>query len=126
MYAIRSYYVDEQHDRLMGKPNFDTQDPDAERIAGKVRRGFIKGASIGISFERNDLKKIDGKLVLTKCELIEVSIVITSYSIHYTKLYELCIALLTLLKNPTLATCIIISPRLILLAVFHPLKVKNR
>jgi len=79
--------VDEQHDRLMGKPNFDTQDPDAERIAGKVRRGFIKGASIGISFERNDLKKIDGKLVLTKCELIEVSIVAIPSNANALKLY---------------------------------------
>lgn len=60
---------------LSAIPNFDTEDENAKNIAGKVERGTIKGASMGISFSPEDLQMIDGELTLTKCELLEASIV---------------------------------------------------
>ncbi|WP_264548018.1 HK97 family phage prohead protease [Flavobacterium sp. N2820] len=60
---------------LTGLPEFDTEDTDAALIAGKVERGFIKGCSMGIVFDRENLSLIGGKVVLTKCELVEVSVV---------------------------------------------------
>ena len=56
-------------------PEFDTEDEGANKIAGKVERGFIKGCSMGIIWHPDDLEWIGDKLVLTKCELYEVSIV---------------------------------------------------
>jgi phage head maturation protease len=60
---------------LTGLPDFDTEDTDAAVIAGKVERGYISACSMGIIFDRENLSVINGKVVLTKCELVEVSIV---------------------------------------------------
>lgn len=60
---------------LSAEPEFDTDDENAVKISGKVEKGLIKGCSMGISFNRDDLKMIDGQLTLTKCELLEASIV---------------------------------------------------
>lgn len=60
---------------LTAIPDFDTDDDDAAKIAGKVERDYIKACSMGIIFDREDLTVIGGKVILTKCELIEVSIV---------------------------------------------------
>lgn len=60
---------------LTAIPDFDTDDEDAAKIAGKVERDYIKACSMGIIFDRENLTVIGGKVVLTKCELIEVSIV---------------------------------------------------
>ncbi len=60
---------------LSAEPEFDTDDENAVKISGKVEKGLIKGCSMGISFNRDDLKLIDGQLTLTKCELLEASIV---------------------------------------------------
>ncbi|MBS7234218.1 HK97 family phage prohead protease [Flavobacterium psychroterrae] len=60
---------------LSGLPDFDTEDTDAASIAGKVERGYINACSMGIIFERDDFALIGDKVVLTKCELVEVSIV---------------------------------------------------
>lgn len=60
---------------LTAIPDFDTDDEDAAKIAGKVERDYIKACSMGIIFDREDLTVIGGKVILTKCELIEVSIV---------------------------------------------------
>lgn len=60
---------------LYMKPVFDSEDPNAAAIEGKVKRGFIRGCSMGIIWNPNDLEWIGDKLVLTKCELFEVSIV---------------------------------------------------
>ncbi|NIJ45052.1 HK97 family phage prohead protease [Wenyingzhuangia heitensis] len=62
-------------DLLMAEPEFDTAEPSVQKIAGQVERGFIKSCSMGFFFDPKDLKLIDGKLVLTKCELYECSIV---------------------------------------------------
>ena len=60
---------------LSGLPDFDTEDQDTAVIAGKVERGYIKACSMGIIFDRENLTAIGGKVILTKCELVEVSIV---------------------------------------------------
>ena len=60
---------------LTAIPDFDTDDEDAAKIAGKVERDYIKACSMGIIFDREDLAVIGSKVILTKCELIEVSIV---------------------------------------------------
>jgi len=72
---------------LMGKPVFDTEDADAKKIQGKVDRGFIKAASMGISFNREDLQMVDGILTLIKCELYEVSIVAIPSNANAVRLY---------------------------------------
>lgn len=60
---------------LTAIPDFDTDDEDAAKIAGKVERDYIKACSMGIIFDREDLAVIGSKVILTKCELVEVSIV---------------------------------------------------
>jgi len=72
---------------LSGEPIFDTEDKNAKSISGKVERGFIKSCSMGISFNREDLKLVEGKLVLTKCELYEVSIVAIPSNANSIRLY---------------------------------------
>lgn len=67
--------IEKKGTTLTGLPIFDTDDDDTAKIAGKVERGFINGCSMGLFFDREDLAYIDGKLILLKCELIEVSIV---------------------------------------------------
>jgi phage head maturation protease len=60
---------------LSGLPDFDTEDTDTAVIAGKVERGYINACSMGIIFDRENLTVVAGKVILTKCELVEVSIV---------------------------------------------------
>lgn len=67
--------VQKSNGLLIGKPIFDIEDKEANEIKGKVERGFIKGASMGISFDKSDLIFSEGVLTLSKCELLEVSIV---------------------------------------------------
>lgn len=60
---------------LTAESDFDTEDAEAKSLAGKVERGFIKGASMGISFKPDDLKPgRDGVYDLTRCILFEASI----------------------------------------------------
>jgi HK97 family phage prohead protease len=62
---------------LIADPVFDTDDPDAAKVAGKVERGFVKAASIGIYIEEaNYMTLPDGTLdlVVTKWELLEGSV----------------------------------------------------
>ncbi len=79
--------VDKKADLLLADPNFDSEDPKSEEVAGKVKRGFIKGASIGISFQREDLRLVGEELVLVKCELVEASIVAIPSNANALKLY---------------------------------------
>jgi len=82
---------------LRAKPVFDTDDPDALKISGKVERGFLKAASVGMYIK--DAKYIElptGEmdLVVTSWELLEGSVVgvpsnsgsIAFYSAEGTKL----------------------------------------
>lgn len=59
-----------------GEDDFDLEDPKAKMIAGKVERGYIKGCSMGVTYDREKMKQQpDGTWMLTECELYEVSIV---------------------------------------------------
>lgn len=63
--------------KLKAEAEFDKDDPDATKIEGKVNRGFIKGASMGIiplEAEYKDIPNIGGVVVLTKWELLEASV----------------------------------------------------
>lgn len=66
--------VDLKNNEITAKPVFDEDDENAKKIAGKVDKGFIRGASIGVNFNRKDLKMVNGIPTLTKCELLEASI----------------------------------------------------
>ncbi|MDB0602631.1 HK97 family phage prohead protease [Tenacibaculum maritimum] len=72
---------------LTGEPVFDEEDDNASLIKGKVDRGFLKSCSMGVLFNREDFKVIDDELVLTKCELMEVSIVAIPSNSHAVRLY---------------------------------------
>lgn len=72
---------------LSGEPVFDVDDADAALIAGRVEREFISSCSMGIRFNRDDLKYIDGALILEKCELYEVSIVPVPSNENAVRLY---------------------------------------
>lgn len=61
---------------LIAEPEFDLEDAAAKEVESKVRRGFIKGASMGIVFDKTNMQMAtDGVWELVKCELLEVSIV---------------------------------------------------
>lgn len=60
---------------LSAVAEFDTEDADANKIAGKVTRGYIKGASVGLLYDPKDMVVMpDGTYELAKSELIEASI----------------------------------------------------
>ncbi len=73
---------------LTAEPEFDKDDKNAQEIAGKVQRGYIKGASMGIEFEMEDFKNVDGELVLEKCSIYEASIVSIPSNPGALKLYQ--------------------------------------
>lgn len=65
-----------EESRLLAEPEFDEEDTDrAVKVKSKVDRGFIKAASIGITFDPDKLMLVDGRLILTACRLLEASIV---------------------------------------------------
>lgn len=66
---------------------FNLSDPNAKSISEKVDGGFINGASMGVSFRKADLKMVNGELTLTKCELLEASIVAVPSNASALKLY---------------------------------------
>lgn len=62
--------------KLTAETDFDMEDPVAAKIAGKVDRGYIKGASMGIiplEAEYKDIPGLGGAVVLTSWELLEAS-----------------------------------------------------
>lgn len=77
--------------KLLADPVFDTEDPEAEKIAGKVSRGFIKGVSLGLSPDGAQKfafsKGSDGVPVLVKSEAMEASIVAIPSNRQAVKLY---------------------------------------
>lgn len=88
-------------------PEFDNEDDDTKKIAGKVERGFIKGCSMGIIWHPDDLEWIGDKLVLTKCELYEVSIVAVPSNQNAIHLYN---SELQLLKDDEVQTMLSLIP----------------
>ncbi|WP_312207692.1 HK97 family phage prohead protease [Empedobacter sp.] len=61
--------------QFLGSPEFDTNDPEGKEVVRKVEAGKIKGCSLGFDFNPEDFEVINGEVVLTKCELKEISIV---------------------------------------------------
>jgi HK97 family phage prohead protease len=62
--------------KFLGDIEFDLDDEDSKKIAGKVQRGFLKGCSMGLTFyEPHMVKAPDGEFDLTVSELIELSLV---------------------------------------------------
>lgn len=76
-----------ENGKLTALPVFDSDDEDVTKIQGKVDRGFIKSCSMGVTFKREDLKMVAGKLVLEKCELYECSIVAVPSNANSIRLY---------------------------------------
>lgn len=87
--SVIGKWVNIQSDKgiLTGEPIFDMEDEEAALIAGKVERDFISTCSMGVRFNRDDLKYIEGVLVLEKCELYEVSIVPVPSNENAVRLY---------------------------------------
>lgn len=77
-----------QDGKLLGYPVFDTEDEYAKLIAGKVERNHIRGCSMGIIFDPEDLVYVGGKFILMKCELTEVSIVAIPSNKSSVQLYK--------------------------------------
>lgn len=74
--------------KLLADPVFDMEDEAAQKIAGKVERGFLKGCSMGLSFDRAFLKaKPDGSYELETSELMEASLVAVPANASAIKLY---------------------------------------
>lgn len=74
--------------QLLADSVFDDADPDVAKIKGKVDRGFLKGASIGLTFKRDDMQlQPDGSYLLTRCELLEASIVAVPSNGNAIRLY---------------------------------------
>lgn len=66
-----------ENSRLLADPVFDSEDPDSKKIEGKVERGFIKGASLGIEIKSAELRDIPGLgfvPVVTQWEAMEASL----------------------------------------------------
>lgn len=61
--------------KLLAVPEFDIEDEDTKKIAGKVDRGYIKGASMGLLFKGENMIFLDGKVILKKCELVEGTLI---------------------------------------------------
>ncbi len=72
---------------LQATPDFDTKDKDGAEVVRKVLNGTLRGCSMGIFFEPEDLQLIDGELWLLKCELYEVSIVAVPSNANSISLY---------------------------------------
>jgi hypothetical protein len=73
---------------LQADPEFDLEDESAKKIAGKVERGFLKGVSMGLSYNRSFMVALpDGTFELEKSELLEASIVSIPSNANAIKLY---------------------------------------
>lgn len=74
--------------KLLGDAEFDSEDPDAAKLKGKVDRGYIKSCSMGISFDRQYMQMpTDDDFLLAKCELYENSIVAIPSNKNSIRLY---------------------------------------
>jgi len=73
---------------LLADAEFDLDDEDAKKIAGKVKRGFLKACSLGIIFLKENMQRgADGIWDLMKSEVLEASIVAVPSNGNALKLY---------------------------------------
>ena len=80
--------IEKANGLLSAEPEFDTEDADGKEVVRKVEKGTINACSMGIAFNPKNLKKIDGQLVLTECELFECSIVAVPSNANAVRLYH--------------------------------------
>lgn len=66
--------IEQEGSLLTAVPNFDTEDAEGKEVVRKVNNGTIKGCSIGIKFNYEDIQLVDDVPVIVKCELVEASI----------------------------------------------------
>ena len=59
--------------RLLADADFDMDDETGARVAKKVEKGYLKGASLGMKIKK--IRDTDSGVVVTAAELMEVSIV---------------------------------------------------
>lgn len=77
--------------KLMAEPGFDTEDELASKIEGKVNRGILKGASIGIQILKfREETTEDGAIVpvVLKSKLVEASITALPSNYNALRLYN--------------------------------------
>lgn len=67
--------IEVKEGKLFMRPSFDTEDTAGKEVVRKVLAGTLKGCSLGIMFDPKDMVNENGKIVLKKCILFEVSIV---------------------------------------------------
>jgi hypothetical protein len=72
---------------LLADPVFDEEDENAKKIKGKVDRGYIKGASLGLALANAQWELVDDVPTLTLCEVTEASIVPIPSNANALKLY---------------------------------------
>ncbi len=74
--------------QLLADDEFDEEDDQAKKIKGKVERGYIRGASMGVTFLRDHMQRTpDGNFELSKCELFEASIVAVPSNANAVRLF---------------------------------------
>lgn len=74
---------------LLAEDEFDMEDAEAKKIAGKAARGFLKGCSLGFLFlEEFFVKALDGVFELQKSEPYEGSIVVIPSNKNAVRLYS--------------------------------------
>ncbi len=74
---------------LTATPDFDTEDEDGKEVVRKVEAGKLKACSIGIMIEPEHVLALEnGDVVVTKCELMEASIVAVPSNANAVVLYN--------------------------------------
>ncbi len=74
---------------LLAEDEFDMEDAEAKKIAGKAARGFLKGCSLGFLFlAEHFIKALDGVFELQKSEPYEGSIVVIPSNKNAVRLYS--------------------------------------
>ncbi len=77
--------IKKENNEMFADAIFDEDDPFAKEIAGKVKRGFLKAASIGIEIKKRD--QSDSSTVV-ESELFEISIVDRGSNKNALRLYD--------------------------------------
>lgn len=80
--------VEKSETLLTATPDFDTEDPEGKEVVRKVEAGKLKACSIGIMIDPDGLQNLNGDLVVTKCELMEASIVAVPANANAVVLYS--------------------------------------
>lgn len=74
--------------KLLADPEFDTEDEAGKKLKGKVDRGFLKGASLGLLFNPEKMTLApDGNFLLNEAEVMEASIVAVPSNSGAVRLY---------------------------------------